>query len=89
MMSEEKPYLSDREAQALILEIGRRMYDKNFVASNDGNISCKVGPDTLWTTPTGVSKGFMNPGMLVKVDLDGNIIKHTKTARNTFSLHGQ
>ena len=35
-------YPSDFEAKQMILEIGRRMYAKNFVASNDGNISCKV-----------------------------------------------
>lgn len=51
------------------------MYEKNMVASNDGNISVKVSEDTLWTTPTGVSKGFMNEAMLVKMRMDGTVLE--------------
>ena len=65
---------TDHEAKKTILEVGRRMYMKNFVAANDGNISCKVADDTIWTTPTGVSKGFMDEDMLVKMRLDGTIL---------------
>ena len=57
-----KSYLDDKQAKELIVEIGRRIYQRGFVASNDGNISVKVGEKELWTTPTGVSKGFMNEG---------------------------
>lgn len=67
-------YLSDYEAKKQIIAIGKRMYDKGFVASNDGNISCRVGPNTIWTTPTGVSKGFMTPDMLVKMNFDGKVL---------------
>ena len=41
-MHDYKRYPTDDEAKKLICEIGRRMYQKNFVAANDGNISCKV-----------------------------------------------
>lgn len=67
-------YPTDSEAKADILEIGRRMYMKNFVAANDGNISCRVDDDIIWTTPSGVSKGFMTDDMLVKMRLDGSVI---------------
>ncbi|HEX2999696.1 MAG TPA: class II aldolase/adducin family protein, partial [Armatimonadota bacterium] len=46
---------------------------KGWVASNDGNISMRMGENYVITTPTGVSKGFMSPDMLVKVDMDGNV----------------
>lgn len=65
---------TDHEAKQTILEVGRRMYTKNFVAANDGNISCKVDHDIIWTTPTGVSKGFMDEDMLVKMRLDGTVL---------------
>ncbi|MDR2048911.1 MAG: class II aldolase/adducin family protein [Treponema sp.] len=68
-------YPNDLEAKALILDIGRRMYDKNFVAANDGNITCKTAPDRIWATPTGVSKGFMKAEELVKMDLSGKVIQ--------------
>ena len=35
-------YPTDAEAKEMIVEIGRRMYMKNFVAANDGNISCRL-----------------------------------------------
>ncbi len=67
-------YPTDFEAKTTIIEVGKRMYAKNYVAANDGNISCRVDKDIIWTTPTGVSKGFMSEEMLVKMRLDGTII---------------
>ena len=70
----ENRYPTDYEAKKLIVEIGRRMYAKNFVASNDGNISCRVAHDIIWTTPTGVSKGFMTEETMVKMRTDGTVL---------------
>ncbi len=67
-------YLSSYEAREQILEIGRRMYQKDYVAANDGNISCRISEDTILTTPTGVSKGFMTDDMIVKMTLDGKVL---------------
>ena len=67
-------YPTDAEAKKLIVEIGKRMYAKNFVAANDGNISCKVADDIIWATPTGVSKGFMTEEDMVKMRLDGTVL---------------
>jgi len=63
--------MSESEAAALICHVGKRMYDRNYVAANDGNISIKIGDDAVLCTPTGVSKGFMTPEMLCKVNLKG------------------
>ncbi|MDR1507368.1 MAG: class II aldolase/adducin family protein [Treponema sp.] len=71
-------YPNDYEAKQGILEIGRRMYDKNFVAANDGNITCKVSETQIWATPTGVSKGFMKAEELVKMDLSGRVVQQGK-----------
>ena len=70
-----RDYPTDSEAKQLILEIGRRMYQKNFVAANDGNITCKVDDDIIWATPTGVSNCFMHEDQLVKMYSDGKIIR--------------
>jgi len=64
---------NEREIREQICEVGRRVWTKNWVAANDGNISMRLGDDYVITTPTGVSKGFMSPDMLIKVDMDGNI----------------
>ena len=86
-MCGEERCLSDREAKEQILEVGRRMYAKNYVASNDGNISCKVSPTALWTTPTGVSKGYMTGEMLVKVDLEGHVLQGTWKPSSELKMH--
>lgn len=80
-------YPLDFEAKQTILEIGRRMYAKNFVASNDGNISCKVSETTLWCTPTGVSKGFMTDDMLVLMDTDGNVLRGNRKPSSEIKMH--
>ena len=80
-------YLSDQDAVEQILEIGRRMYAKNYVAANDGNITCMVSPTTLWTTPAGVSKGYMTKEMLMKVDLDGHILQGTQKPSSDLKMH--
>ncbi len=80
-------YPSDFEAKKAIIEIGKRMYMKGFVASNDGNISCKVGPNTIWTTPTGVSKGFMTLDMLVKMDINGKVLLGNRKPSSEVKMH--
>ena len=80
-------YLSDQDAVEQILEIGRRMYAKNYVAANDGNITCMVSPTTLWTTHAGVSKGYMTKEMLMKVDLDGHILQGTQKPSSELKMH--
>lgn len=68
-------YASDYEGKRRICEYGRRMYDHGLVVGTAGNISCRVSDNAIWTTPTGVCKGYMTPDMLVKMDLHGNILE--------------
>jgi L-fuculose-phosphate aldolase len=58
-----------------IVEVGRRLWARGYVASNDGNISVRLGPDRLLMTPASVSKGFMTPEMMVITDLDGRVVE--------------
>ena len=62
------------EAREQLVEIGRRMYEKNYVASNDGNLSVRVLDDEIWATPTGISKGFMRAADMVRLKLDGTVL---------------
>lgn len=45
-----------------------------FVAANDGNITVRISENEILATPTGVSKGFMTPDMICKVNLKGEVI---------------
>ena len=66
---------SEYEIKKQICEIGKRIYDKGMVAANDGNISVKIGDNQFLCTPTGVSKGFMTPEFICKVDGEGKVIQ--------------
>lgn len=66
---------SEYEIKKQICEIGKRIYDKGMVAANDGNISVKIGDNLFLCTPTGVSKGFMTPEYICKVDGEGKVIQ--------------
>jgi L-fuculose-phosphate aldolase len=80
-------YPSEFEAKKNIIEIGRRMYMKGFVAANDGNISCRVSPNEILCTPTGVSKGFLTPDMLVRVDMSGKVISGKMKPSSEVKMH--
>lgn len=67
--------VNENEIKQQICDIGKRIYDKGMVAANDGNISVKIGDNEFLCTPTGVSKGFMTPEFICKVDRDGNVLE--------------
>ena len=81
------PYPGEQEARELILEVGRRLYQRGFVAANDGNISVMTAPGVLWATPTGVSKGFMTADMLVRTDLDGTVLEGSARPSSELKMH--
>ena len=68
-MKTEKEYRHD------IVEIGRRVYAKGYVAANDGNISIRISDDEALVTPTGMSKGFLTTDQLIKVAISGEQIE--------------
>ena len=70
--------VNEMEIKKLICDIGKRIYNRNMVAANDGNISVKLNDNEFLCTPTGVSKGFMTPEYICKVDAKGNVIQANK-----------
>ncbi|QTL96728.1 class II aldolase/adducin family protein [Iocasia frigidifontis] len=78
---------SEFELKEDICEVGRRIYTNGFVAANDGNISVRINDKEVLTTPTGVSKGFMTSDMIVKVDMDGNVISGKLKPSSELKMH--
>ena len=70
-----------------IIEVGRRIYNSGFVAANDGNISIRVNDNMILTTPTGVSKGFMTPDMIVTCDMDGKVLDGSWRPSSELKMH--
>ncbi len=72
-----------------ICRIGRRLYERNFVAANDGNISVRLGPGRFLCTPTLVSKGFMKPADIALVDDEGRQLAGERPRTSEIFLHLQ
>ena len=70
-----------------ICEIGKMMYDRGFVAANDGNISVRLGADRIIVTPTMVSKGYMKPSILVTTDLEGRVLSGRMRPSSELKMH--
>ena len=75
------------EIKKEICEVGKKIYDLGFVAANDGNISVKVGPNEFYCTPTGVSKGYMTPDMIIKIDANGNKLEGHLNPSSEIKMH--
>jgi L-fuculose-phosphate aldolase len=73
--------------RADIVEVGRRMYARGYTASNDGNISVRLGDDRLLMTPKGVCKGFMTPDMLCITDLGGRKLAGDRDPSSEMLMH--
>ncbi|MCL1698408.1 class II aldolase/adducin family protein [Lysinibacillus sp. BPa_S21] len=67
--------VSEQFLKEQICDIGKRMYMKDMGAANDGNISLKISENSFLCTPTGVSKGFMTPDMICKINNQGELIE--------------
>lgn len=65
----------EKQLRMLICEIGNHLFNKDFVAANDGNISARLSDNEILATPTATSKGFLRPENIVKLDLEGNILE--------------
>jgi len=70
-----------------ICEIGRRLYDKGFVAANDGNITCRISENEVLCTPTMHSKGFLKPEDISIVDMTGKQLSGNKKRSSEALLH--
>jgi L-fuculose-phosphate aldolase len=72
-----------------IIEVGKRVYARGYVASNDGNISIRFDENRILITPTGISKGFMKPEDLVVIDMEANVINGTRKPSSEIFMHLQ
>ena len=55
-----------------MVEIGRRMYEKDLVAATDGNLSFRLSANEFLITPSGSCLGYLKSSELVLIDSDGS-----------------
>lgn len=80
--------MEQREIREQIVDYARRCYERGMIVAGDGNISVRIAPDRILATPSGVSKGWMSPEMIVLVDLEGRPLETTKyRVSSEFPMH--
>lgn len=79
--------LTEKEHRQSIVEIGRLIYQKGWVASNDGNISIRLAEDRILSTPTGVSKGMMTVDDLIVCNAEGKKIEGKRERTSEILMH--
>jgi L-fuculose-phosphate aldolase len=78
---------TEREYRQDIVDIGRYVWQKGWVAANDGNITIRLDRERVLCTPTGVSKGMMHPDDLIIVDMKGNKIAGRLQGTTEIAMH--
>ena len=63
------------EIRDQICDVCHKMWQLGWVAANDGNVSVKLEDGTFLATPTGVSKSFITPDMLVRINEKGEVLE--------------
>ncbi len=76
-----------KELKEQICDIGRRLWQREYVDGNGGNISARLEENLYLCSPTGVSKGFLRPDMLCLVDGRGELLLGNLPRSSEFTTH--
>ena len=69
-----------------ICDVCHKMWQLGWVAANDGNVSALLDDGTILTTPTGMSKSFITPEKLIRVDRQGIVLEAAEGLRPSSEL---
>ena len=73
--------------KAQMCDIGRRLWEKDYVDGNGGNLTVRVAANLVLCTPTLISKGFMKPCDMCLIDFDGKQIAGEKKRTSEALTH--
>src|ERR1700686_2337200 len=78
---------SEKELRQDIVDVGKLVFQKGWVAANDGNISIRLDDRKVLCTCTGISKGMMTVDDLIICDLEGNKIEGSRERTSEIAMH--
>jgi L-fuculose-phosphate aldolase len=78
---------TEREYRQDIIDVGKLVFQKGWVAANDGNITVRLDQDRILATPTGICKGMMDHDDLIIVDMQGKKIEGKKECTSEIAMH--
>lgn len=78
---------TEQDHRADLLRVCRLIYDKGWVAMNDGNVSIRLDADRILCTPTAVSKGFVELEDLIVCGSDGKKVAGEREGTSEIAMH--
>jgi L-fuculose-phosphate aldolase len=78
---------TEREHRQDIVDIGRYVWQKGWIAANDGNITVRLDQNRVLCSPTGVCKGLMRPDDLIIVDMNGKKLEGRLEGTSEIGMH--
>ncbi len=79
--------MQEAEARRQIVEAGRKLRDRFFVAWNDGNLSARLDAERILVTPSGVNKGDVTEEQILTVDLQGRVVSGSGKPSSETRMH--
>ncbi len=70
----------------IILQVCKRLHQRNMLSAADGNISLKLDSQKILITPSGISKAFMTWDQMACITLDNEILWGTPSSERLMHL---
>lgn len=78
---------TEREHRQDVVDVGRYVWEKGWIAANDGNITVRLDQNRILCSPTGVCKGLMRPDDLIIVDSNGMKLEGRLEGTTEIGMH--
>jgi len=79
--------VSEWQVRRDIVNIGKKIYDKDFVAATDGNISARINGNRFLITASGTCLGELKPDELIFIDSEGKKLSGSGVPTGELSMH--
>jgi L-fuculose-phosphate aldolase len=78
---------SEHQYREDLVRFGKLLHQKGYVAATDGNLTVRLDSERILTTPTGMSKGMMDPDDLVVTDMQGRKLSGRRSVSTEIGMH--
>src|SRR2546423_14536533 len=78
---------SEEQHRLDICTVGRWMYEQGFNVACEGNLSVRLDPERILTTPTCMNKGMLSPDDLAVTNLDGRQLSGSRKMSSELGVH--
>jgi ribulose-5-phosphate 4-epimerase/fuculose-1-phosphate aldolase len=71
-----EPVVDAGDERDELVDALKELYEKNLITATGGNLSVRVKgrEDELWITPSALFKGNLNPNMMVRINMEGDVL---------------